>query len=46
MMGKKRDPRGLIFDCDGTLADTNAAALAGVARGDRAHRLHLPEERF
>jgi beta-phosphoglucomutase family hydrolase len=37
---------GLIFDCDGTLADTMPLHWKAWQTILRRHRLHLPEERF
>ncbi len=40
------EPKGLIFDCDGTLADTMPLHWqAWQVVADR-HRLHFPEDRF
>jgi len=39
-------PLGLIFDCDGTLADTMPLHWQAWQVIARRHRLHLPEERF
>ncbi len=38
--------KGLIFDCDGTLADTMPLHWRAWQVITRRHRLHLPEERF
>src|SRR5213595_3330798 len=38
--------RGLIFDCDGTLADTMPLHWRAWQVITQRHRLHLPEERF
>jgi beta-phosphoglucomutase family hydrolase len=38
--------RGLIFDCDGTLADTMPLHWKAWQIILERHRLHLPEERF
>jgi len=38
--------RGLIFDCDGTLADTMPLHWRAWQVIAQRHRLHLPEERF
>ena len=40
------DPRGLIFDCDGTLADTMPLHWRAWQVITQRHRLHLPEQRF
>ncbi len=39
-------PRGLIFDCDGTLADTMPLHWRAWQVIAARHRIHLPEERF
>src|SRR6266516_1458280 len=39
-------PKGLIFDCDGTLADTMPLHWRAWQVIAKRHRLHLPEERF
>src|SRR5216683_6184001 len=39
-------PRGLIFDCDGTLADTMPLHWQAWQVITARHRLHLPEDRF
>jgi len=39
-------PQGLIFDCDGTLADTMPLHWRAWQVIAGRHRLHLPEERF
>jgi beta-phosphoglucomutase-like phosphatase (HAD superfamily) len=39
-------PRGIIFDCDGTLADTMPLHWRAWRVITERHRLHLPEERF
>src|SRR5437016_7235421 len=38
--------KGLIFDCDGTLADTMPLHWRAWQVIAQRHRLHLPEERF
>ena len=38
--------QGLIFDCDGTLADTMPLHWRAWQVIAERHRLHLPEERF
>lgn len=38
--------RGIIFDCDGTLADTMPLHWRAWQVITARHRLHLPEERF
>src|SRR5689334_7401113 len=39
-------PQGLIFDCDGTLADTMPLHWRAWQVIAQRHRLHFPEERF
>jgi beta-phosphoglucomutase-like phosphatase (HAD superfamily) len=39
-------PRGIIFDCDGTLADTMPLHWRAWQAITARHRLHLPEDRF
>jgi beta-phosphoglucomutase-like phosphatase (HAD superfamily) len=39
-------PQGLIFDCDGTLADTMPLHWRAWQIITERHRLHFPEERF
>jgi len=39
-------PKGLIFDCDGTLADTMPLHWRAWQIITERHRLHFPEERF
>jgi beta-phosphoglucomutase family hydrolase len=39
-------PRGLIFDCDGTLADTMPLHWRAWQLVTERHGLHFPEERF
>jgi len=39
-------PQGLIFDCDGTLADTMPLHWRAWQIIAQRHRLHFPEERF
>ena len=41
-----RLPEGLIFDCDGTLADTMPLHWRAWQVIAERHRLHFPEERF
>ncbi len=38
--------RGIIFDCDGTLADTMPLHWRAWQTITRRHRFHFPEERF
>jgi beta-phosphoglucomutase family hydrolase len=40
------DPKGLIFDCDGTLADTMPLHWRAWQMVTRRHGLHFPEDRF
>jgi HAD superfamily hydrolase (TIGR01509 family) len=42
----KMDPKGLIFDCDGTLADTMPLHWRAWQVVARRYQLHFPEERF
>ncbi len=42
----KHFPEGIIFDCDGTLADTMPLHWRAWQVITARHRLHLPEERF
>ena len=39
-------PKGLIFDCDGTLADTMPLHWQAWQVITARHRIHLPQERF
>jgi beta-phosphoglucomutase-like phosphatase (HAD superfamily) len=39
-------PRGIVFDCDGTLADTMPLHWRAWQAITVRHRLHLPEDRF
>ena len=39
-------PKGIIFDCDGTLADTMPLHWRAWQVITARHRLHLPEDRF
>jgi beta-phosphoglucomutase-like phosphatase (HAD superfamily) len=39
-------PKGIIFDCDGTLADTMPLHWRAWQTVAQRHRLHFPEERF
>jgi len=43
---KNDPPRGIIFDCDGTLADTMPLHWRAWQVVAARHRFHLPEERF
>jgi len=40
------NPKGLIFDCDGTLADTMPLHWRAWQMITQRHRLHFPEDRF
>jgi beta-phosphoglucomutase family hydrolase len=40
------EPRGLIFDCDGTLADTMPLHWHAWQIVTQRHNLHFPEDRF
>ena len=40
------EPRGLIFDCDGTLADTMPLHWRAWNMVTQRHGLHFPEDRF
>jgi len=42
----KHFPEGIIFDCDGTLADTMPLHWRAWQVITARHRLHLPEDRF
>ena len=39
-------PKGLIFDCDGTLVDTMPLHWRAWQKVAARHKLHFPEERF
>ena len=39
-------PKGLIFDCDGTLADTMPLHWRAWQMVTQRHGLHFPEDRF
>src|SRR5437867_9940666 len=43
---RARQPKGIIFDCDGTLADTMPLHWRAWRVITARHRLHLPEDRF
>lgn len=45
-MEKLVEPKGLIFDCDGTLADTMPVHWRAWNAVTTRHKLHFPEERF
>ena len=42
----KSEPKGIIFDCDGTLADTMPLHWRAWQAIAKRHRLHFPEDRF
>ncbi len=42
----KNPPRGIIFDCDGTLADTMPLHWRAWQTITKKHKLHFPEDRF
>ena len=46
MNTKQTAPRGIIFDCDGTLADTMPLHWQVWQEITRRHKLHFEEERF
>lgn len=46
MSNKSFEPKGLIFDCDGTLADTMPLHWRAWNVITSKHGLHFPEERF
>jgi beta-phosphoglucomutase family hydrolase len=43
---QQSQPRGLIFDCDGTLADTMPLHWHAWQMVTQRHGLHFPEDRF
>src|SRR5215471_3683984 len=43
---KPNFPQGIVFDCDGTLADTMPLHWRAWQIIAARHRFHLPEERF
>jgi HAD superfamily hydrolase (TIGR01509 family) len=43
---QSKTPRALIFDCDGTLADTMPLHWRAWNTVTARHKLHFPEERF
>lgn len=45
-MSHSESPRALIFDCDGTLADTMPVHWEAWKEVSARHGLHFPEERF
>ncbi len=46
MSNPKFEPRGIIFDCDGTLADTMPIHWRVWKAITERHNLHFPEDRF
>ncbi len=40
------EPKGLVFDCDGTLADTMPLHWRAWSLITQRHNLHFPEDRF
>ncbi len=42
----KNRPHGIIFDCDGTLADTMPLHWRAWQAITKRHKLHFPEDRF
>src|SRR5438093_6523939 len=46
VMSPRPPPRGLIFDCDGTLADTMPLHWRAWQVIAARHRFHFPEDRF
>jgi len=42
----RMNPKGLIFDCDGTLADTMPLHWRAWQMIAKRHNLHFPEDRF
>jgi beta-phosphoglucomutase-like phosphatase (HAD superfamily) len=45
-LSNQHAPQGLIFDCDGTLADTMPLHWQAWQVIVKRHRLNFPEERF
>jgi len=45
-MKKTFEPQGLVFDCDGTLADTMPLHWRAWQMITQRHELHFPEDRF
>jgi beta-phosphoglucomutase-like phosphatase (HAD superfamily) len=43
---KLKTPKGIIFDCDGTLADTMPLHWRAWSAIAQRHQLHFPEDRF
>src|SRR5579872_246808 len=46
MKPQKQPPQGIIFDCDGTLADTMPLHWRAWQTIARRYNLHFPEDRF
>ena len=46
MKPKLEHPRGIIFDCDGTLADTMPLHWRAWQAVTQRHKLHFPQDRF
>ena len=46
MKHTKFEPKGLVFDCDGTLADTMPLHWRAWSLITQRHNLHFPEDRF
>jgi beta-phosphoglucomutase family hydrolase len=46
MKAKNHDLKGIIFDCDGTLADTMPLHWRAWQAIARRHKFHFPEDRF
>src|SRR3954470_24880446 len=46
MTNTLKNPKGIVFDCDGTLADTMPLHWRAWQVITARHRLHLPEDRF
>lgn len=46
MTSTNNHPRGMIFDCDGTLADTMPLHWQAWSKIARRYGLHFPEDRF
>lgn len=46
MKSSKNFPRGIIFDCDGTLADTMPLHWRAWQTITKKHKLHFAEDRF
>lgn len=46
MKQNRKDLKGIIFDCDGTLADTMPLHWRAWQAVARRHKFHFPEDRF